>query len=718
MSRTQVFYAEGGEYLSKAHNRASVGNIALGGELNHTTLFGGQQTAEEELPYMFVSDQVSGANGELVSETALDIERRDIDGITMIFDPAGGTHPQRVDLWMYSMTQPNFENVLKSQSFERDMRTRVSESGLQYNTMFDAATGEKITRAGFVTTGLIFTELFASGVVIRTRGIDWNVGNRAFIGVNVYARTMSGNAYAPIWRKFASVENLMKSATEYGAITIDANGNAEISISPVLSASFIELCVSADSIASEDDVIITVGQPITYGEDQTEEPTESFASKAAFPIESAVQFLDYRVKNVSRIEMEFHGTNAPYVRHKLTSIYAGEMMLYDTDSIVSCDIIEQIDPIAETIPTGTCDLVLFSDVGIRYNPSVRQRLEVYRDGDLRGVYFVDNVTKSGGRRYTINAHGWTGELGKYTFYGDVYKDVYLTGLVGEIFAAAGMPYTIDTDTIPIKVVSGYIPITDCKTALRMLLFSVGAYVDANRMACPHVRGFDVDDRYTDADVTDVLIGEKITEQNSVASIELTARTYTDQYDTAQTQTPTRKVYSWEDYGKGYKPIVIIPSEPSVVWRTDSNIALMIGSTATRILWDGTLSYLYTDDQGNQYYSDKWAVSLYPYNVRETAYSVTAQGLIGASIRYDNTMMAPENIETIGARCLAWYMRGSVLDVGIAADVQVGKNISVVLSYGEEFSGTVTQIRYSAVGNRMIQEVVLRGFDNGSYARRL
>ena len=718
MSRTQVFYAEGGEYLSKTHNRASVGNIALGGELNHTTLFGGQQTAEEELPYMFVSDQVSDANGELISETALDIERRDIDGMTMIFDPAGGTHPQRVDLWMYSMTQPNFENVLKSQSYEHDMKTRVSESGLKYNTMFDAATGEKITRAGYVTTGLIFTELYASGVVIRTRGIDWRAGNRAIIGVNAYSRTRSGNAYAPVWRKFASVENMEQSQTEYGTIAIDANGNAEISVSPVLSAIFIELCVSADGIASEDDVIITIGQPITYGEDQTDEPTEAFASKASFPVESSVQFLDYRVKNVSRIEMVFRNVNAPYVRHKLTTIFAGEMILYDTDSIVSCDIIEQIDPISETIPTGTCDLVLFSDEGIRYNPSVRQRLEVYRDGNLRGVYFVDNVTKSGGRRYTINAHGWTGELGKYTFYGDVYKDVYLSGLVSEIFAAAGMPYTIDTDTIPIKIVSGYIPITDCKTALRMLLFAAGAYVDANRRTCPHVRGLDVDDRYTDTMIDNALIGEKITEQSRVSAIEMTARTYTDQYDAGNTHVPTWKVYSSEEYGKGYKPIVILPSEPSVVWRNDSSIGLMTGSTATRILWDGTLYYAHVDDQGNQYYSNDWAVSLYPYIVRETAYSVTVQGQSGASIRYDNTMMSPKNIEEVGARCLAWYMRGSVLDVGIAADVQVGKNISVVLSYGEEFSGTVTQIRYSAVGNRMIQEVVLRGFDNGPYARRL
>lgn len=718
MSRTQVFYAEGGEYLSKAHSRASVGNIALGGELNHTTLFGSQQTAEDDLPYMFVSDQVSDANGELISETALDIERRDIDGMTMIFDPAGGTHPQRVDLWMYSMTQPNFENVLKSQSYEHDMKTRVSESGLKYNTMFDAATGEKITRAGYVTTGLIFTELYASGVVVRTRGIDWRVGNRAIIGVNAYSRTRSGNAYAPVWRKFASVGNMEQSQTEYGIIAIDANGNAEISVSPILSAVFIELCVSADGIASEDDVIITVGQPITYGDAQTDEPTEAFASKASFPIESAVQYLDYRVKNVSRIEMVFRNVNAPYVRHKLTTIFAGEMILYDTDSIVSCDIIEQIDPISETIPTGTCDLVLFSDEGIRYNPSVRQRLEVYRDGNLRGVYFVDNVTKSGGRRYTINAHGWTGELGKYTFYGDVYKDVYLSGLVSEIFAAAGMPYTIDTDTIPIKVVSGYIPITDCKTALRMLLFSVGAYVDANRRTCPHVRGLDVDDRYTDTMIDNALIGEKITEQSRVSAIEMTARTYTDQYDAGNTHVPTWKVYSSEEYGKGYKPIVILPSEPSVVWRNDSSIGLMTGSTATRILWDGTLYYAHVDDQGNQYYSNDWAVSLYPYIVRETAYSVTVQGQSGASIRYDNTMMSPENIEAVGARCLAWYMRGSVLDVGIADDVKVGENIGIVISDGEEFAGTVTQIRYSAVGNRMIQEVVLRGFDNGPYARRL
>ena len=52
------------------------------------------------------------------------------------------------------------------------------------------------------------------------------------------------------------------------------------------------------------------------------------------------------------------------------------------------------------------------------------------------------------------------------------------------------------------------------------------------------------------------------------------------------------------------------------------------------------------------------------------------------------------------------------------DIKLGQNIAVEISDGVVFTGTVTQIRYSPVGTRMIQEVVLHGTDHGSYARRL
>ena len=114
MSKLQIFYAEGGRYVSDEYSRASVGDIAFGGEVNLTTLFGSQQIYTEPHPFMYVSDTVSDANGVLESQTSVNIERQNINGLTMIFDPAGGTHPKEVNVVLMSQTAPNFTNLIES----------------------------------------------------------------------------------------------------------------------------------------------------------------------------------------------------------------------------------------------------------------------------------------------------------------------------------------------------------------------------------------------------------------------------------------------------------------------------------------------------------------------------------------------------------------------------------------------------------------------------
>ena len=226
MSSTKIFYTEDGKYFSEEYNRAIVDEVAFGGELNHTKLYGSQEIFRSPLPYLFVSSTVSDANGVLQSKKNVGMELQDVNGLTVIFDAAGGTHPKKMDVVLISKTLPNFANVYKSQSFKDDLVTRVSDTGFLPGTAFDTATGDRIDHAGTMTTGYITG---ASDITIRTRGIDWNKVDQKVCGVNLHRKWLSGNRMAPVWYGFATAESLIASTSPYdgfGKMTIDAEGNA------------------------------------------------------------------------------------------------------------------------------------------------------------------------------------------------------------------------------------------------------------------------------------------------------------------------------------------------------------------------------------------------------------------------------------------------------------------------------------------------------------
>lgn len=711
MSKLQIFYAEGGRYVSDEYSRASVGDIAFGGELNQTTLFGSQQIYSEPNPFMFVSDNVSDASGVLESQTSVNIERQNINGLTMIFDPAGGTHPKEVNVVLMSQTAPNFTNRVESESYSMDMSGKISADGILRGYRIDPETGEFIKDAGYMVTGIIVTGSMLN--VVYTRGIDWTAADQTKIGVCAYNGKWSGVRKIPVFRQFFPISRLTENGEGMGGIEIDDDGNARIQLGYELYGNYFAFCLPI----TETVPIITVDEPITYGEAKTAQPTKYVGASIASRVDSPLCTLDIEANDVTSIAVEMTDINAPYVHHKLTTMYSGAMTEYSEDKIISCDIIEQMDVLSETMPTNTCDIVMIEPDGIRYNPSVRQRLEVYRDGDLRGVFFIDNVKKTGTNRYTISSHGITGELERYTFYGDVYKNKDAERLIAEIFEAAGI-YHIMERVPPVHKISGHLPITDCKTALRMVLFACGMTLDVSRTPHPRVRYINVTYPTTEMEITDTLVGESVTEESPVARVEVKTRVYINPDDDPDYPAPSSQYCSHKEYGKGYKPVIIIPNQPSLVSQRASINAVMPGSTANRILWDATRYYMYSDGQGGTYNSNDWAVQLWAWAVRESTASAYMSDAVGAVIQYDNTMIAPEYAADIAERCLRWYQRGQTLVVGIVADIKLGQNIAVEISDGIVFTGTVTQIRYSPVGNRMMQEVVLHGTDHGSYARRL
>lgn len=706
MSKLQIFYAEGGRYVSDDYNRASVGDIAFGGELNQTTLFGSQSVYSGSHPFMFVSDVVSDADGALESQTSVDIKRQDIDGLTLLFDTSGGTHPKAVDVTLVSETTPNFTNKIEAESYSMDMTGRISSDGVLHGVRFDQASGELIQEAGYSVTGIMKITVNAQNDIIRTAGIDWRTADAKKTGIATYKRKWSGIREVPVFSAFTSIEEFMVGDPAIGQITIDDEGNAIINPGYDIYSRYFAICMP-----ESENQIVTVAEEITYGETQTKQPVEYIGASASAAVDETACKIEISAKNVSKIIIAFSGVNAPYVRHKLTTMYSGSIREYKEDDIINCDIIEQIDVLSETLPTNVCDITLLSAEGIVFNPSIEQKIEVYRDGDLRGVFYIDNVQKIGKNRYGINAHGATGELEKYIFYGDVYKNKNTKRLIEEIFETANMRCIIE-DAPLIAELSGHLPIADCKSTLRTVLFAAGLTLDVSRAQEPHVKYIAADGKSTDKTITETLIGETTDNTSKMAHVQMKTRIYINPVENTDYITSGTE-YSHREYGKDYKPIVVIPDVPSVYRALDLDNPVMMGSTANRVLWDGTRQYP-SDDT----YTTDWAFVLYPWGVRESALDIADGNAFGASVVYDNTLIDPETAQIIGMRCWAWNIRDRILNAAIVGDVEPGENVEIEISDGAVFTGIVTQVRYNVFGNKMIQEVTLRGVDNGPNARRL
>lgn len=423
-------------------------------------------------------------------------------------------------------------------------------------------------------------------------------------------------------------------------------------------------------------------------------------------VSDAALYIDIAAENVSLIKIEAGKMNLPYARLKIANIFFGKILRI-SDEIMACDIIEQINPISEYLPYNTCDITMRNSSGIVYDETKRQTFEVYHNGKLRGIYYAygkidinDNTTK-----YTC--YDCIGLLEKYAFLGDVYDGITIEELIGEIFTSAGLN-EMKPDILPDtgKNVSGWIPITTCRDALWMVLNAYGWCVNTARRKKVEILKYDIHPLSISTGITNTTysaFGYNLTDLDYVSSVDV--KYY--KYYVPKNDYTTRR-YSSDIYGKGYKPIYVDMLEPSK--HTGSYPRLMEGSTANRMLVDGTIEYTYVDEEGNQFYSDDWHLDVYIYNKNEgIKIKVWGDTDDGLRVSFDgNTMMSEYCAGIFSARAITWLRNKKKLIARITKDTAPGELIRVFILGGDKVSGIVTECRYSLIGSKIYMEATIVG----------
>jgi hypothetical protein len=219
---------------------------------------------------------------------------------------------------------------------------------------------------------------------------------------------------------------------------------------------------------------------------------DNLITTALFHPDRAVCFLEHKVDNYRRLEIDFLKTSKPYRYLKLAAIDYGLTRVFEGDELVNARVLEEVDILSAQISINTLEFQLHSNnanfsilnpKGVFSLLQQRQRLDVTQlvNGEplYIGAYFLDEWENSTENDIKMKAVDWIGLLDKTTFYGGIYEGVTASDLISEILDETETPYELDPSLADVEI-SGHVPICTHREALQQVAFAIGAVVDCSR----------------------------------------------------------------------------------------------------------------------------------------------------------------------------------------------------------------------------------------------
>lgn len=195
-----------------------------------------------------------------------------------------------------------------------------------------------------------------------------------------------------------------------------------------------------------------------------------------FTTTSALQDYPANVTSYNKVVFTFSNMNNAYRYLKIFNISDGFLRSFYKDEIEGLELIDNIETKSLAINTGTITLFPRNDVGVIFQRTLP--LQIYRDNTLWACLFIDKYTENAKQTiYKITANDYIGLLDYQTFLGGIYTNKTVSSLVAEILS--GFSYTLDA-TLGARTVSGWLPITTKREALRRVIFAVGGMIDTSK----------------------------------------------------------------------------------------------------------------------------------------------------------------------------------------------------------------------------------------------
>lgn len=398
-------------------------------------------------------------------------------------------------------------------------------------------------------------------------------------------------------------------------------------------------------------------------------------------------FCERRVDNYSRVVITFRKINMPQNRLYLTELRFGITRRFRRNEIVSCGILQEIDPISHTISINTTNLTLNKMNDIDYVFQAKQPVRAYFDDELVATTFVKRYERGNdSRSYLIDTEDYISILDDSPFMGGMYTAVSSASLLDAIFSPIGVPYELD-EVLASKTLTGYIKAETCREALRQVAFALGAIVDTSYSEA--VRIYVPSDTVAAVlDKTNTFTGQRTAESDKLTELRLTAYAYfpTDNVYTA---------YSAETSGTGTNIPLTFP-EPL------HSLTIANGS----IIESGANYAVITANEGCVLTGKKYDVTQSVFTVRNPL--VLAADKENVRTISDMTLVNASNAAVLARHCYNYYASRTQIDERILAEnIRVGDLVTQEYAYMNPITGRIVSAEYAISGSARVAEVTIR-----------
>lgn len=202
---------------------------------------------------------------------------------------------------------------------------------------------------------------------------------------------------------------------------------------------------------------------------------ETLQADQDFAPDAATFFCKQRVTPFDKIVVTLQATSKPYRYAKLEQIVFGIYRYFDMTEMRSASIVNDMDLLSAELPISTFRVTIDSRDELEYMFQLKQPLEVLNNGNLIGVYYIDQYARQAESLYDLDCYNAFGVLDEIPFAGGVYSGKSAKALLEEIIAG---DFALSFTAADAALTGAILPGTR-REAVQQVLFALGASAAAD-----------------------------------------------------------------------------------------------------------------------------------------------------------------------------------------------------------------------------------------------
>lgn len=391
--------------------------------------------------------------------------------------------------------------------------------------------------------------------------------------------------------------------------------------------------------------------------------SKDFTPNSAFFYCDMVENDSTEVIYYDKAVITFNSMCLPHIRLKIMSIDFGYGTFFMGDELRSVSVEQSIDPMSSDLPISTLSFTLDSKSDMIYSFQTKQPLNVYFNGEMRATTFVTKSKRKAEKQWTVDSEDYVGQMDGITFLGDIYTDKNVTELLNTMFTEARIPVVVD-EAFADTTISGLIPVSNMRDAVRQICFAIGAVVDTSHSESVNIRKLpDTISEYIPK--SRIRTGWSSEENEKISQLTLEVYTFTALPITDE-KAEWDNLYLASESGTGDN-ILVTFNEPHYNLLVDESDGEIVKSSATYAIINAKNGNCRLRGYKYKKTSEVIESQLFP-NVSQTEHS-SVKTFSGA------TLITKNNASDVLNRLYNYYTKGSKV------------NMSIIEGYAQDFSGT-------------------------------